>query len=320
MNSAEALDLALQVWKDQGKSKAEIVVLQCEFMLGWPYVWGASGQNCTSEKRRYFMNRDVCPEGDKELIRKRCQILNGSKTTCIGCKYYPNGMTRIQDCQGFDKEVFKAVGITLSGGGATTMYNNNTNWQLKGKIANMPDQVCCVFKYDSGSGRMEHTGIHIGGGKIIHCSGEVKRGNTSERGWTHFGVPKGMEGDVPVPTPTPEDRPTLRQGSSGPWVVKCQEDLIRLNYNLSPYGADGKYGKKTAAAVTEFQKDNPPLKADGICGPATWGVLIEKAEKDPQPVPDTYSVIIHGLDKTQAEAISANYPGSEIVPEGSDQK
>ena len=33
---------------------------------------------------------------------------------------------------------------------------------------------------------MSHTGMHLGNGEIIHCSGEVKRGKAADRGWTHY--------------------------------------------------------------------------------------------------------------------------------------
>ena len=315
MNSAKALDQAVKEWKAQGKTKAEIVVLQAEFMLGWPYVWGASGQDCVPDKRRYYMNRSSISEGDANLIKKRCQILNGSKFVCGGCKYYPNGeKTRIQDCQGFDKELFKAVGITLSGAGATSMYDNNKNWKTKGTIENMPlDQVCCVFKRVWNEAKkkyvMEHTGIHIGNGQIIHCSVEVKRGSTSEKGWTHFAVPAGLEGDIPVPTPT---HSTIRKGSTGADVVECQNDLIKLGYDLSPYNADGKFGAKTEKAVKEFQTKSG-LKADGIVGPLTWEALDKAIEPSPTPVEEKYQVIIHGLSLSDAKAIQANYPGSEVI-------
>ena len=102
MNSAKQLDAMVADWIRQGKSKAEIVVAEAEATIGWPYVWGASGQDCTVAKREYFMNRSAIGPGDAELIRKRCQQLNGSGSSCSGCKYYPGGeRTRIQDCQGF---------------------------------------------------------------------------------------------------------------------------------------------------------------------------------------------------------------------------
>lgn len=304
MNSAKRVDEMILAWKEQGLTKSQIVVNEAEAMLGWPYAWGATGQDCTVAKREYFMNRSAIGAGDAELIRKRCQVLNGSSGSCTGCKYYPGGeRTRIQDCQGFAKEVFKSVGITLSGGGCTSMWNDNRNWSEKGVLANMPlDKVCCVFKHISATNKMDHMGIHIGGGVIIHCSVEVKKGSIQETGWTHYGIPNGMEGVVPVPT----KKPTLRKGSSGPYVVECQEDLIQLDYDLSPYGADGKYGNKTVSAVKAFQRDHG-LTADGICGPNTWAAL--DAAVGPQPRTQLYTVTIQHLEKETAEEVVNQYGG-----------
>ena len=307
MNSAATLDNMIRDWKSQGRTKAEIVVLQAEAMLGWPYVWGASGQDCTPDKRRYFMNRDVCPAGDKELIKNRCQVLKGSATSCSGCAYYPNGArTRIQDCQGFCKEVFKTVGITLSGGGATSMYANNSNWTEKGELRNMPaGTVCLVFKHIKSTGKMDHVGICIGGGNIIHCSGTVKRGKTTDSGWTHYAIPRGMEGGTPMPT-----LPTLRRGSTGEYVTLLQTKLIQRGYDLSPYGADGQFGKKTEEAVKAFQRDNVdesgnPLTVDGICGPRTWAAL-ESGETT------LYTVTVQHLSQVVADEIVKKYGGNMV--------
>lgn len=310
MNSAAYVDNKIREWKTMGLSKAELVVLQAEAMLGWPYVWGASGQDCTTDKRRYFMNRDVCPAGDKELIRKRCQVLNGTSGSCSGCKYYPGGArTRIQDCQGFMKEIFKTVGITLSGGGATSMYNNNANWTEKGLIAKMPaGAVCLVFKYISSTGKMDHVGLHIGGGNIIHCSGEVKRGKTTDSGWTHYAIPKGMEGGAPMPTER-----TIRQGDRGDDVKKMQQLLADLGYNIGSSGADGIYGKNTKAAVVAFQKANG-LAADGICGPRTWEKLLAD-QKPEEPAEERYTVTIPNLTEEEAENLCRQWAGAEKTKE-----
>lgn len=143
---------------------------------------------------------------------------------------------------------------------------------------------------------------------MIHCSGEVKKEKLSKR-CTHWAVPKGLDGDVPV------SKPTLRRGSTGPYVVECQEDLIMLGYDVGPSGADGKYGARTAAAVAAFQKDNG-LKADGICGPLTWAALDEAVGPGPEPV-TLYTVIIPHLTLAQAEELQREYPDAEKRAEGS---
>ena len=283
MNTAAQVSKMIHEWKTYGRSNAEIVARQADAMLGWPYVWGAAGQDCTPELRRYFMNRSAVGAGDANLIKKRCQVLNGSKPCCFGCKYYPdNAITHIQDCQGFEKELHHTVGITLKGAGATSMYNDNSNWAEKGKIENMPvGAVCCVFKHNSATDKMDHVGQHIGNGNIIHCSGEVKKGSTSEKGWTHYAIPKAMytqkeldalkSSGKPVNW-IPKAHPTLRKGSRGKDVEEMQKILLSLGYSLGPCGADGIFGEKTLAAVKLLQKYGA-LKMDGICGPKTWEEL-----------------------------------------------
>ncbi len=94
---------------------------------------------------------------------------------------------------------------------------------------------------------MDHIGIHIGGEVIIHCSVEVKTRKTSDKGWTHYAIPKGMEGEIPVVT-----RPTIRKGSVGPYVAECQEALLKRGYDLWKYGADGKFGDMTVKCISSI--------------------------------------------------------------------
>lgn len=306
MYSAKQVDQMADEWKSQGLSKEEFIVKCADAELGWPYVWGAVGAQCTPSKREYYANRSSCPDGEKDEIRKKCPVLSGRQDKCNGCQYYPDGAcVLIDDCQGFVKQVMSRVGISFSGGGCTSMWNNDGNWVRKGPISEMPNVVCCVF-YKKGS-TMEHIGIHIGGGQIIHCSGTVKRGNTGERMWTHYAIPKDMGGDTPMPT-----HKTIRKGSTGPDVVYCQECLISLGYDLSPYGADGKFGAKTEAAVKAFQKDHG-LKVDGIVGPMTWDAL-EKAV-GPEPGETKYTVTIPHLTIEQADGLISEYPGATKTAE-----
>lgn len=299
MNSAAQVDQMVAQWKNEGLTKEQIIVRTAEAELGWPYVWGAVAAQCTPSKREYYANRDVCPEGESKLIRSRCQVLNGSKSVCDGCTFYPNNArVLIDDCQGFVKQLQSRVGITLSGGGATSMWNNNANWSQKGDIKDIPlGKVCCVFMKDGE--KMSHVGEHVGQGNVIHCSGTVKRGKITDRGWTHYAIPKGLDGSAPDPS---GDLPTLRRGSSGEYVTLMQTKLIQRGYDLNPYGADGKFGAKTESAVRKFQADNG-LVVDGICGRNTWSALQSSQTT-------LYTVTISHVSKSVADEIVSKFGGT----------
>jgi lysozyme len=59
-------------------------------------------------------------------------------------------------------------------------------------------------------------------------------------------------------------------GDAGPEVVDEQKRLIDAGYKLP---ASGKYDAATVAAVTDFQRRHPQLRADGRIGPATRTAL-----------------------------------------------
>ena len=109
--------------------------------------------------------------------------------------------------------------------------------------------------------------------------------------------------------------PTIRRGSKGDDVTLLQTYLYKLGYGLGVYGIDGDYGRDTEKAVKAFQSDHK-LTVDGVCGPMTWDALQKAIETlDAAPPVKTYTVCIHGLDKTQAEAMRNNYPGAVITEE-----
>ena len=63
---------------------------------------------------------------------------------------------------------------------------------------------------------------------------------------------------------------TLRRGDDSNEVKILQEILIKAGYR--DVTADGRYGRKTEAAVTQFQKKTN-IKADGTVGPKTLSFL-----------------------------------------------
>ena len=73
MKTASDVDLLVSQWIAQGLSKTDIIIRTAEAELGWPYVWGAVGAQCTPEKRWYYAHRDTCPAGEVTQIYKNCQ-------------------------------------------------------------------------------------------------------------------------------------------------------------------------------------------------------------------------------------------------------
>lgn len=302
MQTAEQVQQLLEDLKARGLSKAAIVEQITVSCLGWPYVFGAIGEMCTPK------NRDRRASASYPTIVSKCQVLSGKAKDCGGCEWGQG--VRIFDCRGFTYWLLKQVDIKISTVGATTQYAEAAAWDMRGEIKGMPaGAVCCVFKDKNGT--KTHTGMHIGGGHIIHCSGTVKRGKTSDSGWTHFGIPKGLytAEELDKLRETIPVHPTLRRGDIGEAVRQMQVLLIAAGYPVGTSGADGIFGSGTESGVLAFQADNG-LIADGICGPKTWAAL----DAAPRPK-ETYTVHIPGLDQETAESFAAAYEGAYITKE-----
>ena len=299
MNTAKQVADLINQMKAEGKSNVEIAwnaALACE---GWPYVFGAWGEQCTPACRRR-RKRD-----DHPTIVSACQVLNGKKSVCDGCKW--DLPVRMYDCRGFTHWLLEQVGISISGEGATSQWSTKANWAIQGPISEMPkDKVCCVFeKKDS---KMSHTGMYLGDGSTVECSNNVQFFKTMKSKWTHYAIPAGLYdgGDIPVPTPK---KPTLRKGDAGPYVTLAQTMLIQRGYDLGSWGADGKFGAATDAAVRQFQQDWG-LVVDGIIGQKTWDML------ETTPTKVEYTVTIPHMSLKDAEALVALYPGATMQKEG----
>lgn len=77
---------------------------------------------------------------------------------------------------------------------------------------------------------------------------------------------------------TSKNRPTLRRGDRGAFVMDAQSILDGLGYPLGKI--DGIFGSATQSAVTAFQGDMG-LTVDGVIGPDTWDALMI-AQKRPE--------------------------------------
>ena len=234
----------------------QTVISLAEGQIGAPYVFGAVGEECIPSLRGRRQS------AAHPTIKSKCQVLSKKSASCAGCVYEGR---RMFDCRGLTYWVFKQVGISISPIGATTQYNTAKDWAVRGRIDEMPECCCCVFR--KVGNKMEHTGLYIGDGYVIEASVGVKKSRLQDGGWTHFAIPnslysaeelKQLEGTKPMRI--------LRKGSSGEDVRWLQETLTKLGFN--PGTADGKFGAKTEAAVSAFQAKYG-LTVDGIAGSAT---------------------------------------------------
>lgn len=246
--------------------KAKNIIELARQHLGHPYVYAGAGQLCIPDNRRKKINSSY-----PDIVNK-CNVLNGSNTNCEGCKYQG---CRFFDCRGFTYWILKQNDVNISAVGATTQYNTAASWIKRGKIEDMPNVVCCVFKYKDNSKQMSHTGLHIGNGVIIHCTGvklgEVQYDAVGGQGWTHFAIPKDLYSLDEINQAEKLTILTgLKKGATGIAVTELQQKLNELGYSCA---VDGRYGTDTANAIKQFQQKYH-LTVDGIAGAITRTLLV----------------------------------------------
>ncbi len=309
MNSEQYVDSLIADQKAQGKPLQEVAWNAALACVGWAYVYGAKGQECTPAYRRQRYS------DEHHTIKTKCKNFDG-KGTCSGCKWYPNGQrTRCFDCRGFTYWILKQVyGWSMYGETTVTQWAKADNWKAKGTIGTMPkDVLCCLFQYSDEKKKMIHTGFGLNN-ETIECQSGVQYFGTRNKKWTNWAVPACVDGTIPTPEPTPgTDKPTLRKGDRGAYVTLAQTELIQHGYSVGDSGADGVFGANTEKAVKRFQQDNVDqygnaLTVDGVVGKNTWWAL------DQTDLP-LYTVTIPNLSKHHAEALVANYSGATMTEE-----
>lgn len=283
--------------------------------VGWAYVFAAYGEYCEPSNRRSRYR------SDHETIKTKCKNFNGQDNVpagCVGCKWFLGtatsdqkvhaGRTRIYDCRGF---VYWVLHYVLGmwdrcPAGATTMWRTASNWSEKGLVKDgVPKDVlvCLFYPKKDDPNKMDHIGFGFNG-ETVECSSGVEHHTSYNKKWTHWAVPVCVNGSVPV-----TDKPTLRKGDSGTYVTLLQTMLIQRGYSCGSYGADGKFGNATLAAVKAFQAD-AGLTADGVVGRKTWDAL-----EGSEPV-KKYTVTVPGLTIGQANALVSQYAGATMTEEG----
>lgn len=158
------------------------------------------------------------------------------------------------------------------------------------------------------------------GSKYTDSSNYLKRGDilvTKTQGHTVVVLTNGPKADVaPAPDPKLGER-DLKTGCEGSDVKELQQDLMRLNYALPEYGADGDFGTETKDAVKAFQKASG-LKADGIMNVgADYDALFKALDALMKLVEITgSSVNVRSAPGTDSNVIGVAYKGDLLPYQG----
>ena len=286
------------------------VALACD---GWSYTYGAWGALCTPAERRkrYKYNPS------HTAIKTKCKGFDSGN--CTGCQWYPDGeRTRTFDCRGFDDYIEKMWGFDLYGDTVSSQWNHASNWCAKGKVSDgIPDDVL-VHLFICKDGTWTHTGFGFRGESCECSSGVQHFAPMKKNRWTHWAIcacyadeyHAGNPPETAPIEPAKEDvdkleYPTLQRSDKGEKVRLMQSLLLDRGYDLGKWGADGSFGSATESAVRAFQKASG-LKADGICGPKTWAMLLAPVAQK------FYTVTISHLSAEKADEVINKYGGSKM--------
>ena len=241
----------------------------CESMVGHGYWFGTCGYRATETLLRRKRGRYPKRYPRSMDAKYRRDIAAGEIVAdCVGaCKGYAwsGGGEAILAAFGHRGSVpmrYQSNGCPDKGADSLLAWakKRGVPW---GGIGTLPDVPgLCLHKQG-------HVGYTVGGGLAVEWRGTkwgCVRTVIADRPWTEwFALPFIDYGNAPLP----RRKRTLRRGSGGAEVVELQELLNRQGTGLT---VDGKFGKRTEAAVRAFQRGNG-LKADGVCGERTWAAL-----------------------------------------------
>ena len=231
-------------------------------------------------------------------------MIDGNRLAAVGFEKLGTPYRKM-DCQAFVEWCLRQCGLKKDLAGSNAWYREvmRNGWvgspeacvQQFGKVPAGAFLFIHAFDggeerrgYRDGLGNASHIGIVTGKGEgAIHSSSSrgcvaesVFRNKTVPNGgWNRVGLWTAEVRYAGIAEAEPEKSPRrsiLRKGSRGEDVREMQAALIARGYDLGRWGADGIFGAQTLKAVKAFQKDCG-LKTDGVCGPETWGKLLQSS-------------------------------------------
>ncbi len=282
---------------------SEHFVAFCLAMLGQPYWYGSCVNKCTESLRSRKAKQYPSHYKDSRTSQYKDDI--AKKKVCADCvgliKGYnwTSGGAGVIESIGTDNKFSSKYG----GNGCPDKSANGMFTYAKSKgcawgtIDTLPEIPGVALRSDG------HVGIYVGDGYAVEERGfsyGCVKTKVASRKWTHwFQLPFVDYGDatftggsyVKPDTATTEytlGTRTLKNGSKGSDVKAMQEFLLQLEYSLPRYGADGKFGTETEAALKVFQK-KASIKQDGIYGSETHQALMDAVADDDEGKAETES-------------------------------
>lgn len=258
----------------------------CLSMIGQPYWYGTCLYKCTESLRARKADQYPSHYKDNRTARYK-QDIAGKKVCadCIGgAKGYAwtdGGMT-VLEAVGTDASIPSSYGANgCPDKGANGMFSYAKSKGLGwGTIDTLPEIVGLALHTDG------HIGYYVGDGYAVEWRGfsyGCVKTKVADRTWKYWYqlpfVSYDESVELPVPVTYTLGNRLLKKGMSGADVKALQELLMQLGYDLSSYGADGKYGSETQRAVTAFQITEG-LEADGLYGDLTHAALMDAVADD----------------------------------------
>lgn len=205
------------------------------------YVYGAQGQTVLD----ILPNIPLMAQDSTKAACALQYIASGIKAG------YDMMTARAFDCSGLAVYWLMLKGILKADTTAAGLYDKCTEHPKMSEVR--PGDF--VFEYNLG-----HVGYYIGDGKVVEARGHkygVVITRLSARNWTKVGRPDWWEAE-PVAISRKLQYKTSSATMTGEDVKAVQEALKKLGYSVGEI--DGRYGPRTANAVTDFQTDRQLAK------------------------------------------------------------
>lgn len=267
---------------------------------GSPYWYGTCVYRCT-ESRLKSKTKQYPAHYTSSRMAKYEQDIAEKKISadCIGAVkgfMWTNGGEGVLESYGTGSDYSNKSGANnCPDKSANGMFSyakaQGADW---GSIDTIPEIPGVAVRYDG------HVGVYIGEGKVVEWRGfnygsEITDLHDPKRKWLHWYKFPFIEYVEEAEQPEPEAPAEVQLGTrqlqltspimKGADVLMLQELLLQLGYELPKFGADGEYGKETAAAVVRFQKDYGVI-ADGVYGADTHAALMDAVADDDMGKPE----------------------------------